>query len=161
MFGFKKETGAQLYDRFLHRSAISMIMLAAVYALDASRVFAGDDAASMMKRAEGILGILIMLNLLPVMIKLLWFKVKKKPGCDDPDGFVASTFKEAAVRGFSTGFIAMLVAMELSKGILADWSATMFLNVILALMLGVLSASFLFANRETGPDDDFDDGDAQ
>ncbi len=157
MFGSKNETGAQLYDRFLLRSALSMLMLAVVYTLDASRSFAADDAASIMKRAEGILAILLMINLLPVMAKLMWFKVKRKPGCNDPDGFVASTFKEAAVRGFSTGFIAMLVALELSKGPLADWPATVFLNIVLALMLGVLSVSFLLANRETEPDEDFGD----
>jgi len=161
MFGFKKETGAQLYDRFLNRTALSMIMLAIVYALDASRTFAADDIASMMKRAEGILGILLMINLLPVMIKLVWFKFKRMPGCDDPDGFVASTFKDAAVKGFTTGFIAMIVALKLSEQILADWSATTFLNIILALMLSVLSISFLVANREPELDDDFESGDMQ
>jgi len=161
MIGFKKETGAQLYDRFLNRTAISMIMLAVVYALDASRAFTADDVASMMKRAEGILGIILMINLLPVMVKLMWFKFKRMPGCNDPDGFVASTFKEAAVRAFTTGFIAMIVALKLSEQILADWSATIILNIILALMLSVLSISFLVANREPELDDDFDDGDAQ
>lgn len=161
MFGFKNETGAQLYDRFLFRSALSMVMLAVVYALDATRALAADELAAIMKQAEGILGILIMLNLLPVMVKLLWFKVKRKPGCNDPGGFVASTFKEAAVRGFATGFIAMLIAMELSKGPLSDWSATIFLNIILALMLGVVSISFLLASRETDADDGFDDLDQE
>jgi len=161
MFGFKKETGAQLYDRFLNRTALSMIMLAVVYALDASRFFAADDIASIMKRAEGILGILLMVNLLPVMLKLMWFKFKHMPGCNDPDGFVASTFKEAAVRGFTTGFIAMIVAMKLSEKIFADWPATIFLNIVLALMLGVLGVSFLVANREQELDDNFDNGEAQ
>lgn len=157
MFGFKKETGAQLYDRFLNRTALSLIMLAVIYALDVSRSFAGDDMAAIIKRTGGILGILIVVNLLPVTIKLAWFKFKRKPGCNDPDGFTATTFKEASVRGFATGFIAMLFALELSKGFLADWSATMFLDIILALMLSVVSVSFLLANRETDPDDDFDD----
>lgn len=161
MIGFKKETGAQLYDRFLNRTAISMIMLAVVYALDASRAFTADDVASLMKRAEGILGIILMINLLPVMVKLMWFKFKRMPGCNDPDGFVANTFKEAAVRAFTTGFIAMIVALKLSEQILADWSATIILNIILALMLSVLSISFLVANREPELDDDFDDGDVQ
>lgn len=157
MFSFKKETGAQLYDRFLNRTAVSLIMLAVIYALDASRSFAGDDMSVITKRTGGILGILIVLNLLPVTAKLAWFKVKRKPGCNDPDGFTATTFKEAAVRGFATGFIAMLVALELSKSFLADWSATTFLNIVLVLMLSVVSVSFLLANREIDPDDDFGD----
>lgn len=157
MFGSKKETGAQFYDRFLNRSALSMLMLAFVYTLDASRTFAADDVASMMKKAEGIFAILLMINLLPVMAKLMWFKIKRKPGCNDPDGFVVSTFKEAAVKGFTASFLAMLVALGLSQEILSHWSATVFLNIILALMLGVVSISFLLANREPEPDDDFGD----
>ena len=159
MFGFKKENGAQLYDRFLMRTALSLLMLTLVYALDALRGFAADDIAALMARAEGILGILIVLNLLPVTIKLLWFRAKGKPGCNDPDGFMASTFNAAAVRAFAIGFVSMLVALELSRSVLSDWPATVFLNIVLALMLGVLSVSFLLASRETEADDDFEDDD--
>ncbi len=157
MFDFKKETGAQLNDRFLNRTALSLLMLAVVYTLEVSRSLAANDIAAIMNRAGGILSLILLINLLPVTIKLMWFKYKRKPGCNDPNGFVASTFKEAAVRGFTTSFIAMLVALELSRDVLSVWSATVFLHIILALTLGVLSISFLLANRETEPGDDFGD----
>lgn len=157
MFGFKKETGAQLNDRFLNRTALSLLMLAVVYTLEVSRLLAANDIAALMNKAGGVLALILVINLMPVTIKLMWFKYKRKPGCNDPDGFVASTFMGAAVKGFTTSFIAMLVALELSRNVLSDWSATIFLHIILALTLAVLSISFLLANRETEPDDDFGD----
>lgn len=154
MLGLKEESGAQLYDRFQHKSAISMLMLATVYLSDAIRSFVMSDIADVMKMGQLVLAILLVINLLPVVVKLKWYKFKRKPGCVDPDGFVASSFKEAAVKGFTIGFIASIIGREMARNGWVDWPAATFFNIILALMLGVLSISFLMATREDADDED-------
>lgn len=156
MFGHKNETGAQLYDRFQHRSAISMFMLALAYVIDVARAFVADDLSSLLRVPQLALAILLVLNLLPVVLKVKWVKYKRHPGCNDPDGFVANAFKEASVRGFATGFIALLIVGQASKTYLAHWSTITFVNAVLALMLGVVSISFLMATREPETADEFD-----
>lgn len=161
MIRFKKETGAQLHDRFLLRSAISMLLLAVIYASDAVRHMLAGNVVDLMKQAEQLLAVLLMINLLPVTLKLIWRKRIARECRGEEDGFALSTYNRSIVKAFAVGFISSIVALQLSEGMLSYLPATFFLNSILALTLGTLSISFLLMSRDTADDSEGYDSEHQ
>lgn len=150
------EPMAQLYDRFLNRSAIGMFLVALLFALSAGEQLLGDEMPTVLSYAEKALAFLIIILVAPVTFKVYWRKKTLLGTCDEPEGYLTASFQKAAMRAFTASFLVMLTLYVLYDKQVIDWSAAAVVPALLAFNMLVASGSFLFDNL-SGDEDDFDD----
>jgi len=156
----KKESMAQFSDRFLKRTALAVLVMAAAYGAAAISHFVGDTVAGYLHWAKKVFAIGGALIVLPVFAKLMWLWFKRGKGSlGTPAGFIGGMFAKASVRAFETGFIAMIVFEPLSRGTLAHLPPAFFIQTVLAISIAVLGITFFVLSRDDDDeiDDDFGD----
>lgn len=147
-----QEPMAQLYDRFLHRSAIGMFLLALLFAVTAFEQSGVGEVPSVLKYAEKAIAILIIVFVGPVTFQVYRRKRSFVSTCEEPEGFLTSAFQRAAMRAFTGCFILLIVLNVLLEKETVDWPAAVIVPALLAFNLGAASLSFFLDNL--GDDDD-------
>ncbi|MBO6505017.1 MAG: hypothetical protein JJ850_16515 [Kordiimonadaceae bacterium] len=154
------EPMAQLYDRFLNRSAIGMFLLALLFALTAFEQSAAGELPGALKYAEKAIAILIIILVGPITFQVYRRKRSFVSTCDEPEGFLTSSFQKAAMRAFTGSFILLIVLNVLLEKEAVDWPAAVIVPALLAFNLGVASLSFFLDNLEDDEDDFAEEEDA-
>ena len=147
---------ADLGDRHRRFMAFAMLSTALMYLLSAARRFAGPDMASFMKGAELLMILLALGFVAPIFV---W---KLRASASDErhlyfglDGFVADTLARAHAVSWRSTFLLILVLAPFADN-LSTLSPKVFLELVLAEMLGVFALVFLYLNRAT-PEDELED----
>lgn len=150
---------AEFIDRFMHRTAIGVLLIALAYASSAMAPFLSEAAGSYLDNLELGLRVLAVIIILPQFIKMIRLRARQPENCET-DGFVVDVYKRAASMAFALTFVTLVVMQALAGRELADLSAAFYINSTLAISLGVFSITFLrLAHAGDGEDDDdFDTG---
>ncbi len=152
------EPMAQLYDRFLNRSAVGMFLVALMFAYSAVEQVLGGNLPLFLNYAEKMLAILVVIVVAPVTFKVYWRKRSLLGSCSEPEGFLTTIFQKAATRAFTGGFLALMVLYVLFEKQMVSWPAAVLVPALLAFNLMVASVSF-FLDNLSDDESDFDDED--
>lgn len=148
-----QEPMAQLYDRFLNRSAIGMFLLALLFAFTAFEQSTAAEVPSAVKYAEKAIAIVIIVIVGPVTFQVYRRKRSFVSTCDEPEGFLTSAFQKAAMRAFTGSFILLIVLNVLLEKGAVNWPAAVIVPALLAFNMGVASLSFFLDNLGDDEDD--------
>lgn len=152
----EQEPMAQLYDRFLNRCAISMFLLALLFAYSAAEQLLGSELPAFLMYGEKAVAILILVLCGPVTVKVYMRKRSFVSTCDEPEGFLTAAFQKAAMRTFTGSFVLLMVIYVLLDKAVVDWPAGVLVSGLLAFNMIVASGSFFF-DSFADSDDDFDE----
>lgn len=151
-----QEPMAQLYDRFLGRSAVGMFLLALLFALTAYEQSVVVDLPAAAKYAGKGLAILIVVLVGPVTFQVYRRKRSFVSNCDEPEGFLTNAFQKAAMRAFTGGFVILIVLNVMLDKEVVSWPAAVIVPAFLSFQLGIASLSF-FLDNIGDEDDEFDE----
>ncbi len=145
---------AEFIDRFMHRTAIGVLLIALAYASSAMAPFLSEAAGAYLDGLELALRVLAVIIILPQFIKMIRLRARQPEDCET-DGFIVDVYKRAASMAFALTFVALLVMQVLAGRQFADLPPGFYINAALAISLGVFSITFLrLAHADDGEDDD-------
>jgi len=153
----RKESPAQLLDKFLQRTAVGVFLLTIKYVVSAAGFVVSDELADHAGWLQIVLSILVLVVVFPAFLKYL--NLHRKKECPDTSGYVIEMFKKSAVKAFSLTFVFLIAVKWMAGNYLMGLPTLFFINAILAFTLGVFSITFYLLLRtddDQDPDDDFD-----
>ena len=157
----KPLSSAQFMDRFMRRIAIAMFLISVCLAAIVAREFVGEATSDMIRWGTKGVAIIAVLLVLPMFVRALLYKVRNPSAKFQPDSFVADAYRQAAERSFGLTFIFMTLLDIWANNEPAPFSASIAINVTLAVALAFFSLSFFYLIRPVaGEDDDEFDGES-
>lgn len=144
---------ADVGDRHRRFVAFAMLAVASIYALAAARHFLGADAA----RVAGILELVMVAAMVGFLAPVFLWKVRSRDSDDwhlyrRKDGFVADSVARAHLASWIVTFVLLSVLAQQTDRF-GDLPPEFFLEVTLAVMLGVFGVVFLYLSRTPEEDD--------
>lgn len=152
----KELSTAQFVDRFMHRIAIGVFLVALAYATSAVMFLVSPEIAFYLDKLKLGLGLMAVVIVFPQFVKMVRRKVRGGADADEPESFVVEAYKRAAEKSFALTFVSLIIMDVLSTGVLAGLPVEFSIEVILFVSLIIFSLSFFAFNR-TGDDDDAED----
>jgi len=157
------KTPAQIADNLIQKTAAGLFLLAASYALSAAIIVSSEESGSYLENVKLALRLIVLVIVFPAFFSFIRMRISRKEYCQESEGYIAEMFKQACVYGFSFTFISLLILKFLVPLYGNDLPADFFINIIMALSLGVFSITFYLLIRDDDDDlveDDFEGGDA-
>jgi len=139
---------AEIADRHRQRTAVAFLAMALMYLAMAAEHLVEGIVGEYLE--VGIIGmaLLVLALLLPVA---LW-KIRKLPGSErhlyfSSDGFTAQTLSQALRASWGTTLVTIIILAIFSDNkYLSGLSGEFYLQLVVAIMLGVVSTAFLVLN---------------
>ena len=152
------ESTAQFVDKFLHRTAIGVLLMAFAYVTSSAMYLVSEEVAATLDVVELLLALLAVAAVLPVFIKYVRLRSNRQCDQSESDGYMADVLKKACVKAFSFTFVFLIILEPTSEKYLTELPTDFFINVILAFTLGVFSLTFFSLIRSDHDEfeDDFD-----
>ncbi len=155
---FKPGGKAEATDRLADITGLAVGFVAIIKMLSVAQNYVPAGTADMLDAAQMVGGAVILAIYLPLFI---YFKTRFGTETMNPwtsDSFVASVLKQAGLTAFSVLLLAMVVLSMLDKTVLANVSAEILLDGIIAVALAAFSVAFFAYNRAGASEDGSGDG---
>lgn len=148
MDGHLDRSTAEIADHHSRLIALVMLVMSLYFAASAASFFVSDEVARYLDMLEVGAAIFVVGVMLPVM----FWKILKLPREDRPlyfssDGYVAQTLLQAKNASWVTTFMVLIVVDQITEERFAEVPPRFFIQVILAIMLGVFGGVFFLLNR--------------
>ena len=144
---------AQLAERFLHRTALGVLLMALAYALAAAMYLVSEPLEQRLDLVQLVLAMAAVIVVLPGFVRMLRVRMARGTDCADADSYIGEQFRKACVMAFSITFVVLAVAGPVSRQLPSDLPPDFYIQSVLALSLGAFSATFfvsLWRDRDEG-----------
>ena len=150
---------AEAVDRLFKRVVMVAFLAALISAAEAAEYLVSEPAFSYLLMGETVLRVLLFALVLLIVIGSLPMLLRhKKAAFYDPEGFVTDAFKKSATSSWAVTIVFVALSETFVTNYGAHLPAKFFIEVILAVMFGVFSLTFLIVNHSKS--DDLDEVDA-
>lgn len=149
---------AQMIDTFLQRTALGLVLIATKFAVTALAPFFTAVNEGLVDIITVLLSISAVLVVFPSFSRYLDRRRKDKAGCKHMESYLATMFREAAIRAFTATFV-LIVGLQMFVDLASsDLPVPFYLDLIMAVMAGSAAISFFLLVRddEDNADDDLD-----
>lgn len=143
---------AELADRTVQLVALSLFIVALLFVLSIVEFFADDSVANLIDWASKIMAV----SVIALMVGLFALKFRSMPQSQRrqylaEDGFLQIGFQRAMAKSWMLSFVALVMLQALDQLVLErlpELPLKLFIQAILAIMLGVFSIAFFFITRQ-------------
>ncbi|WP_262694266.1 hypothetical protein [Kordiimonas aquimaris] len=146
------ESHAQLYDKFLNRIALGLLIVAFSLGVDCMRYFVELEVGEALRYVRRGMTVLLFIVVLPTFIKVMMLRFKNRTACQEPESFIVDIYKNASVHGFTATMLMLLTAQVIVGPDVGVLPTEFFIKVILGG--GFLAVAISFFVQQRGSDDD-------
>ena len=150
---------AEAVDRLFKRVVMVAFLTALISASEAAEYLVSESVVTYLSLGENVLRFLLFALVLLIVINSLPKLLRHKNAAFyDPEGFVTDAFKKSATSSWAVTILFVALSESLVTNYGAGLPAKFFIEVILAVMFGVFSLTFIIVNHSNS--DDLDEVDA-
>jgi hypothetical protein len=154
---------AQVVDTFMQRTALGILLMSVKFSLAAAAPFLPATLDNALDIAAVLLSIAAALVILPAFARYIERRKSDKGGCRHVESYVVEMFREAGMRAFSATFVLLISLQIFADTVSPDLPVGFYLDLIMAVSLGVAALSFLALVRDDADEEDCaaEDGEAE
>lgn len=148
---------AQMADKVLSRTALSVGIVTLAYIISASEYFLSGILLSIVSYIQLGLSLSVFVILLPSFFIFAKLRAKNKQACSVAEGYISNTFNRAASTSFRWTFIFLLCVELTVKKTTLDLPFPFYIDLVIAFTLGIFSLTFYLLVRQDNDDENFDE----